>query len=266
MDTTTERLQEEDLSFFEKVKFLYRFVAKILLYAMFLILILMAIMFALYFADLLKNIKTGENKPPLFNAYIIISPSMVPTINVEDAIIVKRVDAKELKKGDIITFTSTDSRYSGLTITHRIVGIEKSQNDKLLFTTKGDANNVEDGARVKPENIYGKVILRIPMIGYIQYFLSQSYGWLIAIVIPSVGVIIYDVMKMAKAIKGDEKVKSKKKDNKNDKLKKRKGQKSKKKDVEVLDDAEDIEVLKENNDVEVLSDKSSIEVLDDEED
>ena len=89
------------------------------------------------FIDLQKNIKNGENKQPLFGAYIIISPSMVPTINVEDAIIIQRKEADELKVGDIITFTSSDPRYSGLTITHRIVGIEKSKKEDIYFINSG---------------------------------------------------------------------------------------------------------------------------------
>lgn len=40
--------------------------------------------------------------------------------------------------------------------------------------------------------------MKIPKIGYIQYFLSRAYGWIIAIVVPCVGIITFDIMKLIK--------------------------------------------------------------------
>lgn len=180
---------------------IYHFVAKVFLYSILIILILVAVGFSAYIVDLVKNIKSGETKPPLLGAYVIISPSMVPTIKVEDAIIILREEPEQLKVGDIITFNSSDPRYSGLTITHRIVGIEKSKDENLLFRTKGDNNNSEDTALVPADNIYGRVILKIPKIGYIQYILTQSYGWLLLVVIPCLGIVIYDIIKLFKSVR-----------------------------------------------------------------
>lgn len=179
---------------------IYHFVAKVFLYSILIILILVAIGFTAYFVDLMKNIKSGDNKPPLISAYIIISPSMVPTIKVEDAIVIMRKDPEELEVGDIITFLSSDPRYSGLTITHRIVGIEKSDNGNIFYRTKGDNNNSEDLSLVPSDNVYGKVVLKIPKIGYIQYILTQSGGWLIFVVLPCLGIVIYDIIKLFKSI------------------------------------------------------------------
>lgn len=178
----------------------YHFVAKVFLYSILLILILVGIGFAAYSVDLIHNIRMGETKYPLLSAYVIVTPSMVPTINVEDAIIVMRKEPEELKKKDIITFTSTDPRYSGLTITHRIVGIEKMSNGEIYYRTKGDNNNVEDASLVPYSSVYGKVILKIPMIGYIQYILMQVYGWVILVVVPCLGIVIYDMYKLFSSI------------------------------------------------------------------
>ncbi len=179
---------------------IYHFIAKIILYSLLIILILIAIIFLLYFIDEEKNIKEGKNKPPLFGAYVIVSPSMVPTIQVEDAVIIKRMEEREYKVGDIITFYSTSSRYSGLTVTHRIVGIEKSEKGKILFRTKGDNNNTEDDTLTSYDNVYGKVILKIPKIGYLQYFLLNSYGLILLVFIPCLGIIIYDLLKLIRII------------------------------------------------------------------
>lgn len=249
MDPVINQLNEQNKvitkqSTFKIIYKIYHFIAKVVLYSLLLILILLAVAFIAYFIDLEKNIKSGVTKQPLFGAYVIISPSMVPTINVEDAVVVQRKESNELKVGDIITFLSSDPRYSGLTITHRIVGAEKSKKGDIYFRTKGDNNNTEDTALVKSENIYGKVILRIPKIGYLQYFLTQSYGWIILIVIPCFGVIIYDIVKIFRSV-------SKNKNDKN--LSKNKETKIEEdKTMEILNyeqnNDEDIEILNEDGD------------------
>lgn len=196
-----DTVKEEKNSFFRTVYQVYHFVAKVLLYSVLIILILVAIGVVAYFVDLQRNVKNGVTRTPLLGAYIIISPSMEPTIKVEDAIIILRHEAKDLEVGDIITFLSSDPRYSGLTITHRIVGIEKSKNGDIFFRTKGDNNNTEDTALVSAKNVFGKVILKIPKIGYIQALLMQSYGWIIIVVIPCLCIVGYDIIKLIKSIK-----------------------------------------------------------------
>ena len=204
MDTTFERNEFKNKGFKDILKLvysIYHFVAKIFLYSILIILVLVAILFTFYFIDMIHNVKSGNPKSPLFGAYVIISPSMVPTIKVEDAIVIMRKEPEELKKGDIITFLSSDPRYSGLTITHRIVGIEKSEKG-YFYRTKGDNNNAEDSALVSSDNVYGKVILKIPKIGYIQYVLTQAYGWVLLVVVPCLGIVIFDIFKLIRTIRG----------------------------------------------------------------
>lgn len=184
-------------SFFEIVKKTYNFIAKVFLYSIILIMIFLGVLFFTYALDYVKNISKGNYKP-LYGAYVIVSPSMVPTIKVQDAVVVKNVPAEKLRKGDIITFISTDSRYAGLTVTHRIIDIEKSDDGKFLFRTKGDNNNTPDDALVTEDNIDGRVFLKIPKIGYLQYFLSQSYGWLLCIVLPCLTVIAIEIVRIFK--------------------------------------------------------------------
>jgi len=65
----------------------------------------------------------GIVRSPLFGAYIIISESMVPQINVYDAVVTVRVDADDIKVDDIITFISKEIETAGTPITHRVIGI-----------------------------------------------------------------------------------------------------------------------------------------------
>lgn len=142
-----------------------------------------------------------SNSSPLLGAYIIVSESMVPTIEVNDAIVVRRVEEEELKIGDIITFTSTDRIYNGLTITHRIVGIQEDATGNYIYRTKGDNNLLADTALVNLDNIYGKVILKIPKLGYLQKFVSSTTGFILSIVLPVIIVVIYEVLRIRKLLK-----------------------------------------------------------------
>ena len=182
------------------------------MYSVFLIMILVFLVIIINFIDQKNNLKKGIQKPALVSAYTIVSPSMVPNINVLDVIITTRVsDPAKIKVGDVITFNSTDYRSSGVTVTHRVKKIEKTSDGKYLFTTKGDANNTEDATRQPFSSIYGKVLIRLPKLGYIQYILSTVLGWLLLIIIPTVLIIGADIIKIIKTIKDDPNLKDKNK-------------------------------------------------------
>ena len=186
----------QDMTTFGKIKYICHFIARSFLYAVFTFFIIVAIFMTAYFGDLFYNLSQGNNKFPLFNAYVIVSASMVPTIMVNDAIVIKREEGVELNIGDIITFSSEDPSYPSLTVTHRIVGKQKAQNGNYIFRTKGDNNNIADPSLVNEANIYGKVILKIPKLGYIRQFLLTSYGFMFGIVIPSAAIVIFDILKI----------------------------------------------------------------------
>ena len=192
---------DDVVSITEVVQFFFHFFTKVILYVIFILLILIFLLFIFYFGDLLYNIHSGEDKPPLFGAYVIVSPSMVPTIHVQDAIVIKRVDLVDIKQGDIISFLGTDSYYSGKVITHRVIGIEKSSDGQFLYRTKGDNNNVADGSLVNEDNVYGKVIFRIPMLGYVRKFLMTYFGWILCIVLPLLYLILSEVIRVRKLLK-----------------------------------------------------------------
>ena len=217
-------------SFLKTIYRVYHFLAEAFLAALFVILLVIIFLYIIYFIDTKRNIKNHVVKAPLFGAYVIISPSMVPTIKVQDAIVIKRQEEGKLKKGDIITFYSSDPRYAGVIVTHRIIGIEKSSAGENLYRTKGDNNNTPDATFVKYKDIQGRVILKIPKIGYIQHLLVTAYGWVFLVVIPCAVIVIYDIIKLFKLIF-------------NKKKKKNKTNSDETKQDEKKDEEDDIEVL-----------------------
>ncbi len=194
-DKVSDNLQKK--KHIKNVFYLSRFMAKAFLMAIFGILSIICLIFIIYFADVLINLNRGVYKYPLFGAYVIVSPSMVPTINVGDGIVIKRSSDNELKIGDIITFSSKDIRYSGLTVTHRIVNKKQTKTGNYIYRTKGDHNDMEDPSSVSLDNIYGKVILKIPKIGYVQQFLSKPINFILVFVGIISVVLIYDGIRIA---------------------------------------------------------------------
>ena len=130
---------------------------------------------------------------------------MEPSINVYDVVFIKKVDSSKLKKNDIITFYSSNSFFGNTPITHRIVDIVNE--DGIKFRVKGDANEIVDDELVLSENILGRVYFRLPGFGKIQFFLTSKYGLLLAILIPAIIIIFYDIFKVGKTVYINKKLK-----------------------------------------------------------
>ena len=186
----------DEMTLFQKIKWWANFITTIIMNSIIVVLVLIGFIFLAYYIDVTKNVNSGHWQPPLFGAYVIVSPSMVPVIKVQDAIVIKRED--EYKIGDVCTYLSKDPRYYGIMITHRIIGTDINDKGEKVYVFKGDANYSADQMSVSQDQIYGKVVMRIPKLGYIQYFLSSAYGWIIAIVVPCVGIITFDIIKLVR--------------------------------------------------------------------
>lgn len=186
----------------DTVKKIFRFLSSILFYAVIFILVVIVIMFLVYYVDRQIGLKKGEVRSPLFGAYIIISESMIPNINVYDAVVTVRADEDKIKIDDIITFISKDIETAGTPITHRVIGIVETDTG-IKYRTKGDHNNTADFSLISPNEVIGKVYLRIPMIGYLQTFMTKPIGWVLIVVLPCLLIIGSDIFKLIKNNKED---------------------------------------------------------------
>lgn len=158
--------------------------------------VLMIISIFIIFYVISGSIAKKQDKKSLFGLYTIISPSMTGTLNVYDVAFTVKVNPDLLKENDIITFNSTNSFYGGVPITHRITQVIDIPGEEKMFVVKGDANIREDEEKVLASNVLGKVIFRFPQLGKIQFFLASKGGWIVAIMIPTLVVISYDIYKI----------------------------------------------------------------------
>lgn len=181
-----------------KRKKIFKMIYKVISYTI--ICILMAIAAFLIFYVISGKIAQKQGKKPLFGLYTIISPSMTGTLNVYDVAFTMRVDTDKLKEGDIITFYSTNSFFGGTPITHRIIEIVDVPDSGKMFRVKGDANPKADEEKVMPSNVVGKVLFKIPQLGRVQFFLASKGGWIVAIMIPALVIISYDIYKIFRLV------------------------------------------------------------------
>lgn len=125
---------------------------------------------------ILGKFSDGNNKFQI-NSFVVISGSMDPTLKINDLIFSKKVEESELQKGDIISF-SQDKQV----ITHRINDIIE-KDGKRQYQTKGDHNNDIDEETIAYEEIVGKYIFRIPVIGYLVRISQTQMGVVVIIIL-----------------------------------------------------------------------------------
>ena len=182
----------------EKIK-PFKFISSVISYAIFIWLLLIGLTLLVYIADIKIRAAKGDNTPPKYNAYVVLTGSMIPEIMPKDVVITKKRDVKELEVNDIITFVSSDPRLSNIIVTHRIKNkYYDSTTGKYTFQTKGDNNNVEDFSLAQEQNVIGEVIYKIPKLGYIQELLATKGGLIIIILIPCLTILSYDIVKLCK--------------------------------------------------------------------
>lgn len=150
----------------EKPTFL-SFIKNLLIYLLYII-IIPIIIYDLFL--IVQTIIRPGVTPDFFGikTFSIVSGSMEPTINIDDIVIIKKVDKKELTKDDIISF-----KINNEIITHRIIDKEL-KNGILFYITKGDNNEVPDIHNVKYSQIEGKYIGKIPKAGKILTLLKNK--------------------------------------------------------------------------------------------
>lgn len=126
----------------------------------FIIITIPLIIFALFVAGFFRYKPTA-----------IMSNSMHPIYDRGDVVIVEKSTKKvlnNLKKYDIIEYMLDKT-----IVAHRIIYIEKHNDNTRLYITKGDNNNMADKEKVTNDQIKGKVIFRIPKIGYPSVWLNE---------------------------------------------------------------------------------------------
>lgn len=119
----------------------------------------------------------------------VLSGSMEPKLKAGDIIIARKIDPKDIKEGDIVTY-KLENRVN---VTHRVVEVFNTHKN-VSFKTKGDANNIEDSDLVLGEDLVGKLALRIPKFGYFIDWVTTPLGFGILFILPVIILLSKEVL------------------------------------------------------------------------
>lgn len=123
--------------------------------------------------------------------FIVLSDSMSKTdFDAGDLVLVKEVDPKDLKEGDIIAYTSQNTSNYGETVTHKIRRLTTDDNGAPGFITYGTTTDTDDETVVTYPYVLGKYKSHISKVGKFFMFLKTTPGYIVCILIPFLVLIL----------------------------------------------------------------------------
>lgn len=118
------------------------------------------------------ELQIGETK-----IYVAEDKTMLPTIKPNDLILAKQCTPEDLNLEDIIIFDE-----NGIIKVQRITKIQ-GLGEKTNYTTKGDNNYYNNNVIIKYEQIKGKFVKRIPLVGFIIKILESKVTTIFIVII-----------------------------------------------------------------------------------
>ena len=112
--------------------------------------------------------------PPVFgySSLTVVSGSMEPSIGVGSVVIDEVISPLEAHPGDVVTFQDP---LRPRRLTHRLRRM-RVEGDTAYMTTLGDANDAPEHWTVQTDGRIGRVVARLPKLGYARAALGTGYA------------------------------------------------------------------------------------------
>lgn len=127
-----------------------------------------------------------------FSVFRVMTGSMEPEIPEDSMLLVRKTPPEEIKEGDVISFFSPDPTLEGAVNTHRVQRVEQHDGD-IWFTTKGDANALEDSRPVSGQMVVGKVVFVSAKLGKLVSLLSNPLVFGTIILVPLLVILLMNL-------------------------------------------------------------------------
>jgi signal peptidase I len=128
-----------------------------------------------------------------YQALIVRSGSMAPTIPTGSIVFYKKVKAADVKVGDVIVFDKPGA--TNEKVTHRVYKLGTSSTGRYAIT-KGDANGTPDDWRVPLAGTGWVSMFHLPRVGYALVHLQSTLARLLLLVIPAIllgAITLYEI-------------------------------------------------------------------------
>ena len=128
--------------------------------------------------------------------FVVGGGSMEPTMPIGSAVLVAPVAAADLAVGDVVSLHVGEQR---AVFTHRIIRIADREG-AVWLETQGDANASPDPSLVPATAVIGRVVVSIPLAGYLISVMGSLQGLLFLV---SLGVLLLAGAWMLEAVEDD---------------------------------------------------------------
>ena len=116
----------------------------------------------------------------------ILTGSMTPTMPVNTVVVVKKIPISQVELGDVITFKMGDSN-----VTHRVVEINNSGRNTVLYTQGDAAQNQGSRETVTEDNFVGVVVFHIPYLGVLLNLIKDNIIIITVCIVLALFIITY---------------------------------------------------------------------------
>jgi signal peptidase len=133
--------------------------------------------------------------PVLFGmrSFAVLSGSMEPVLNTGDVVVDEPIGPRDVRVGDVVTFVDPERR--GRRITHRVRSVHIS-GGRARFVTKGDANDSSEHWEMATDGSLGRVVYRVPLVGYVLGRLGDPRAKIGLLVIPAALLAILELVRI----------------------------------------------------------------------
>lgn len=104
--------------------------------------------------------------------YTVLTGSMAPAYPAGTLVVVRPVDAADVRIGDVVTYQLRSGEPA--VATHRVVGVGWSATGERLLTTRGDANSLPDAEPVRAVQLRGEVWYSLPWVGRLNVLFTPG--------------------------------------------------------------------------------------------
>jgi signal peptidase I len=112
----------------------------------------------------------------------VLSGSMAPTLQTGDEIVVRPVAPGALRVGDVVTFP--DASRGNALVTHRVRDVRVA-GAAVHVVTRGDANSASERWSVAASGRVGRLVYRVPRLGYVTASAATPWGRVVLVVVPA---------------------------------------------------------------------------------
>jgi signal peptidase I len=128
-----------------------------------------------------------------YQLVVVQSASMEPALKVGSLALYH--PAVEYKPNDVVAYRYGDGNDTKI-ILHRIIEKHTNGNGEVRYVTKGDMLTQDTVSFISAEQVQGKVVTGIPLLGFVISWLQTLHGIAVALFIPLTLLLISQLTKL----------------------------------------------------------------------